>query len=559
MRREPRQPSTVRGFASSRTVALIVLFVIVASCSFLDDNDARERSGAGGRRSSSTRHLIERACALEEELLLRIWRGHDDESSEDITTVPLEPNYAGSFNVTSHSGPWDYLQRVPLVLYGPGIIKAQGKPLERPASIVDVYPTAGMLSNVSLPPRDGQVLDEAVDAGFSESPKLILTIMWDGVGRNVLERWPEAWPTLKRMERKGTSYQNAVVGSSPSITPATHSSLGTGAYPRKHGVTAIEYRDQAGKVSTAFAMRDPGGLDLTTFADEIDRELGNRPLAGLIGWRSWHQGMLGHGSMTPGGDNDHLGLIGFSQELVGNDRYYSTPAYLQDFDGLEERISQLDRTDGELDGEWMGDPIAERHDNPAWVNYQTDVVISLMDQEGYGADDVPDMLFTNFKMTDIVGHQYTMDSPRMKSVLHAQDDALARILEYLEDEVQDYVVVLSADHGHTPSPERTAAWPILQGQLGADLGKHFGIPEKDLVQQTTAAGPFIDKEVMTKNGVTLEDIARFLNGYTIGDNWGRDQLPSGYSDRADEPVFEAVWPSDSIDEIMRCARRREVP
>jgi hypothetical protein len=64
MRREPRQPSTVRGFASSRTVALIVLFVIVASCSFLDDNDARERSGAGGRRSSSTRHLIERACAL---------------------------------------------------------------------------------------------------------------------------------------------------------------------------------------------------------------------------------------------------------------------------------------------------------------------------------------------------------------------------------------------------------------------------------------------------------------------------------------------------------------
>jgi len=540
-----------------RTLWLVVLSVIVASCSFFDDNDERpDESGAGGGPRFGTRDPIERACALEKELLLRIWRGHDDESSEDITTVPLEPNYAGSFNVTSHSGPWDYLQRVPLVLYGPGIVKGQGQPLEDPASIVDVYPTVGELSGVSLPPRDGRLLDQAIDEERSASPRVILTIMWDGVGRNVLERWPKAWPTLRRMEREGTSYLNAVVGSSPSITPATHSSLGTGAYPRKHGVTAIEYRDEAGSVSSAFAERDPAGLGLTTFADEIDRELGNQPLAGLIAWRSWHQGMLGHGSMTPGGDHDHLGLIDFSQELTGNDLYYSTPAYLRDFAGLEARISQLDQTDGELDGEWLGDPIAERHDNPAWVNYQTDVVLALMDREGYGADDVPDMLFTNFKMTDIVGHQYTMDSPRMKRVLHAQDNALARILEYLEEDVGDYVVILSADHGHTPSPERTGAWPVLQGRLRADLGEHFGIPENDLVQQTTAVGPFLDREVMAENGVTLEDIARFLNGYTIGDNWGNDQLPDGYEDRTDEPIFEAVWPSDSIDEIMRCARRR---
>lgn len=542
-----------------RTVPLVVLALIVASCSFFDDSDERtDEPGAGGRPRFSTRDPIERACALEKELLLRIWRGHDDESSEDITTVPLEPNYAGSFNVTSHSGPWDYLQRVPLVLYGPGIIEAQGRPLEDPASIVDVYPTVGQLSDVALPPRDGRLLDRAIDEA-SATPRVILTIMWDGVGRNVLERWPKAWPTLRRMEEEGTSYLNAVVGSSPSITPATHSSLGTGAYPRKHGVTAIEYRDEAGGVSTAFAERDPTGLDLTTFADEIDRELGNQPLAGLIAWRSWHQGMLGHGSMTPGGDLDHLGLIGFTQELTGNDSYYSTPEYLRDFAGLEDRISQLDQLDGELDGEWLGDPIAERHDNPAWVNYQTDIVLALMDEEGYGADDVPDMLFTNFKMTDIVGHQYTMDSPRMKEVLHAQDDALARILAYLEEDVGDYVVILSADHGHTPSPERSGAWPVLQGQLRADLGEHFGIPEDDLVQQTTAAGPFLDQEVMAENGVTLDDIARFLNGYTIGDNWGDDQLPDGYEDRADEPVFEAVWPSDSIDEIMRCARRREAP
>ena len=542
-----------------RSASLILLSVLLVSCTFFDDGDDRTaepgtQEGTGSR--FSTNDPIERACALEKEILLRIWRGHRDDNSEDVTTVPLEPNYAGSFNITSHSGPWDYLQRVPLVLYGPETIKAQGQPLREKASIVDVYPTVGELADVSLPPRDGRVLDEAIDDDRSESPKLILTIMWDGVGRNVLERWPEAWPTLRRMEREGTSYVNAVVGSSPSITPATHSSLGTGAYPRKHGVTAIEYRDDTGNVNTAFAKRDPSGLDLTTFADEIDRELGNEPLAGLIGWRSWHQGMLGHGDMTPRGDHDHLGLIGFNQELVGNDNYYSTPAYLRNFPGLEDRISQLDQTDGELDGEWLGEPIAERHDNPAWINYQTDILLALMEREGYGTDDVPDMLFTNFKMTDIVGHQYTMDSPRMKRVLRAQDAALARILDYLDEDVSDYVVILSADHGHTPSAERSGAWPVLQGQLRADLGERFNIPEQDLVEQTTAVGPFLDREVMAENEVTLEDVARFLNGYTIGDNWGEDQLPSGYEDRKDEPVFEAVWPSDSIDEVMRCARRR---
>jgi hypothetical protein len=266
--------------------------------------------------------------------------------------------------------------------------------------------------------------------------------------------------------------------------------------------------------------------------------------------------MLGHGDMTPGGDDDHLGLIGFNQELIGNDSYYSTPEYLRNFPGLENRISELDQTDGELDGEWLGEPIAEWHDNPAWINYQTDILLALMEREGYGTDDVPDMLFTNFKMTDIVGHQYTMDSPRMKRVLRAQDDALARILDYLDEDVRDYVVILSADHGHTPSAERTGAWPVSQGQLRTDLGERFNIPAQDLVEQTTAVGPFLDQEVMSESGVTLEDVARFLNGYSIGDNWGEDQLPSGYEGRADEPVFEAVWPSDSIDEIMRCARRR---
>src|SRR5680860_1620103 len=92
----------------------------------------------------------------------------------------------------------------------------------RPVTIADVYPTVGRSLNVRLPLRDGSLLEEALVESAGITPKLVVTVVWDGVGRNVLERWPEQWPTLRRLEREGTSYLNATVGSSPSITPSTH-------------------------------------------------------------------------------------------------------------------------------------------------------------------------------------------------------------------------------------------------------------------------------------------------------------------------------------------------
>jgi hypothetical protein len=45
----------------------------------------------------------------------------------------------------------------------------------------------------------------------------------------------------------------------------------------------------------AFANKNPKDLKLTTFADEIDRALDNESVVGMLAWRSWHMGMLGHG------------------------------------------------------------------------------------------------------------------------------------------------------------------------------------------------------------------------------------------------------------------------
>lgn len=89
-----------------------------------------------------------------------------------------------------------------------------------------------------------------------------------------------------------------------------------------------------------------------------------------------------------------------------------------------------------------------------------DTFLTTLRREGYGSDDgSPDLFFVNFKIADVVGHRYIMDSPEMEQVLRAQDSALSRIIAQLDSTVQDYVVILTSDHGHTPSPERRVRAP----------------------------------------------------------------------------------------------------
>ncbi|MDQ3982151.1 MAG: alkaline phosphatase family protein, partial [Actinomycetota bacterium] len=293
--------------------------------------------------------------------------------------------------------------------------------------------------------------------------------------------------------------------------------------------------------------------------DEIDLALGNAPLVGMLAWKSWHLGMLGHGTATPGGDADHLAIIGSDERITGNPLYYSAPEYLEHFPGLEEHAEALDLEDGEADGKWRGHGIMDLHDNPAWVQWETDAILAMLEREGYGSDDVTDLFFTNYKPTDIVGHQYTMDSPEMAEVLEAQDAALGRLLEWLDANVGRYAVILSADHGHTPSPERSGAWPLLQGQLQEDVDAHFGVSRGSLVQHANPVGPFLDKELMDRMEITGADVAEFLNGYTIRDNWGGDELPEGFEDRGDENVIAAAWSRRQYGEVMRCAFGSDEP
>jgi hypothetical protein len=542
----------------------VVIVLGVAGASILAAWQAgRSAPGVDGSRPPfSSNDPIERACSLEDRILLRIYRGNDPVRSEDVTIVPRAPNFVGTFELTSHSGPWDYLQEVPLALYGPGRIAASGSALQRDVSITDVYASVGELLGVDLPRREGEALHEAL-LQRAGAPRLIVFVVWDGAGRNTLEEWPDAWPNLSRMEREGTSYAEATVGSSPSITSVTHSSLGTGVFPRSHGVTGNEIRGVGGKLVPTFSGRRADELEATTFADEVDLALGNEPRVGLLGWKQWHLGMMGHGASIAGADRDELALIGYPNgiRVSGNPELYRTPSGLEDSSSIDARVDALDRADGRSDGKWLGHDVSlsdestwTTYSNPAWVEFEADLALEMLAEGAYGRDATPDLFFVNFKMTDLAGHQWGINSRETAAVLRAQDEALGRIVTYLDDQVRDYVIVVTSDHGHTPTPAATGAWPISQTELIDDIDAHFEVSGgRSLIESSAAFGLYLDARVMKDVNVTADEVARFINSYRVRDNWSGDQLPGPYEDRGDEHVFSAAFPSDRLDEVLTCA------
>src|SRR5918999_1175857 len=339
----------------------------------------------------------EQACSLPSGWLELTKRGHYGPRSGQIALLPRYPAYfAQSGTGWTHSGPWPYLQNVPIVVYGPRVIPKVGE-VARPVTIADIAPTIMTLLRASFQTEDGHRLREAadIDAQLLESkpPKLILTVVWDGGGWNALRQWPDDWPNLARMMSQGVIYTNAIVGSSPSVTPSGHTTLGTGVFPATHGITGIPVRYEDGSVGDVFLRGESSRfLRVPTMAELWDEQNRNRALIGMVGYEPWHLGMIGKGAERPGGDKDDAVWLDVeTNEWITNEEHYHLPSAFEDTTGLAQDVEALDAADGELDGAWGAHDILDDVDRPeevpAFITYHGRVMRNLIDAEGYGDDE----------------------------------------------------------------------------------------------------------------------------------------------------------------------------
>ncbi|HEX2031209.1 MAG TPA: alkaline phosphatase family protein [Actinomycetota bacterium] len=465
-------------------------------------------------------------------------RGYRAGRSGEILLAPKPWNVLGQWTGglrgaldprTTHATPWAYHQRVPLLLYGPGYIR-QGARAERTVDVADVAPTLAEILGMPFRAPAGEVLGEAVvpAARRPGPPRVILVVVYDGGGWNVLDRWPSAWPAQRDLSNRGTVYTNATVGSSPSLTAPVHATIGTGAYPRAHGLVENTARLPSGEISEVYLHEaDPELLEGETVADAWDRRHGNRPWVGLVGFESWHLGMMGAGAKARGGDRD-VAVLWEREEFRyrTNPEVYRMPGYLPGTDLLQRHLRSLDRLDGVADGRWLGnrldgDSTFQLPGTPAYVRYIEDTIAEILRREPIGDDELTDLVFVEFKSSDYAGHIWNMASREVREVLAAQDAALERLIGLVEARAGRgrYVVALTADHGQSPIPVTRGGVRIDRFELERDIDDFFGA---DIVEAVHPSDIYLRMDVLREEGVRVADVARFIGDYRY-----EDGIPDG--------------------------------
>jgi hypothetical protein len=548
-----------------RLAALLAFALIVAACTSdvepVAEPSRQAATGATGASEPTTAEpiapptpgLLERAaCALPHEQLLRVWRGTDPERSGQIVFVPDEPNFVGTN--FPHSGPWNYLQDVPLFWYGPGVVPALGR-VDRPVTLADVAPTQAGLLHYDFPALDGRALPEI--PATDEPPPLLVTLVWDAGGDSVLDSFPDDWPVLSSLIEDGVWYERASVGSSPSITPATHATLGTGAFPMRTGQTDAEFR--LGDELVRAGALGPVLLMEPTLADLYDRAMDNEPLVGGLASVTWHLNMASHGSLWGGGDRDiavlrvptdadNEGAEGTTWNLQGRYQpFYEFPDYVNDLPELSAYTEAVDGQDGSLDGNWRDNPIEELEQGwatPARIPYQGRMVEEVIAREGFGDDEVPDLLYINFKAIDHVSHIWSVNSPEMEDTLRAQDEDLGGFVAFLDEEVGPgrWAMVLTADHGAQYDPAVSGAFQVTPTELERDLNAAFpSATGTSVFEAVRTSQLYVNETPMRENGYSLEQIASFVLHYTKGQ--GHPDGPEAVPEiERDDPVFDAALP-----------------
>jgi arylsulfatase A-like enzyme len=494
----------------------------------------------------------DQACGVPRSYLERTRAGIFEPRSGQIQLIPRQPAYFSSgAGGWSHSGPWPYLQDVPLLFYGPGLVEARGE-VARRVTLADIAPTiAHMIGARGVPGRPLPELARATSA----TPRLVVTVVWDGGGWNTLRRWPDAWPNLKRLMQTGVSFVNATVGSNPSVTPSVHTTIGTGVFPEKHGITDIPVFDEDGTVVDAFVGGESSRfMEVPALAETWDESVDNAALVGMIGYEPWHLGMIGRGAEKNGGDKDHAVWLDIeSNEWITNPQHYSLPDSVATTGGLEQDIKKLDAADGEIDGAWgeheILDDIDRREELPAFITFHGRVMRNLIASEGYGDDGITDLLFTNFKQIDRVGHYFNMASEEVRDSVVETDRQLGELITFLDEEVGrgEYVLIVTADHGQQPDEEAVDGYGIDPKAISADMVSEFG-PIVRTIRPTQA---FLKEDEMESRDVAIEDIARWLFDYRLQDNTidPRVLVAGAGQFEPDDRLFDMVVPTNLLLDI----------
>ncbi len=312
-------------------------------------------------------------CSLPVKLRRLVERGFYDGRSPDIMAVTGSTLVAGGggFDGVNFTPVWPSTAlpdggRVPLVFAGTGV--ARDAEVPNGTGLDDVSETIADIIDLRRPHPAVRSGDPVGRVASGEVPRVVMEVVWKGIGSDDLERHRQDWPRLRRLMRRGAGTLDAEVGSLPLDPAATIATIGTGGVPNRHGIIGALLRsDQVtysltedhradSRVVRAWQGRAPSAV-IASLGDDLDEERKQRPVVGVVGTDRADRSLIG-GSWYPDGDRDKAVILGrrasVGEQIDAARRLLTQGAFGRDPNTdlvgvvLSGTIAELDRALGQL-------------------------------------------------------------------------------------------------------------------------------------------------------------------------------------------------------------------
>jgi len=443
----------------------------------------------------------------------------------------------------------------------------------------------------------------------AKPPKLIVFMAIDGLPqRQVLAYQDQLAPDgFNRFLKRGSWFANAHYGHAHTVTGAGHATMLTGAYPHRTGIISNEWRDAltgareycAGDTTATYIGHatnpldgtSPKNLKVETVGDVLRRahpqskviaisgkDRGAILPAGKTGTAYMYMGSSGHFASTTYYMQEHPAWVTAFNAAKPADRYFRSEwkavlpeaAYARSVadnqpwfgpagGGLPMRFSAAE--DAEPGPNFYGGLLR----GPFGDALTLDFARAALAGEQLGQDSAPDILSISLSGHDYVNHAFSAESRLSHDhVLHL-DRLLQSFWQDLDAKVgkDQYVVVLTADHGFMPAVEHSASQGHASGKvdgtqslarINQGLEAQFG-PGKWLLGNSGST-LLLDKQLLASKGQDANTVAEAARTLLLAEPgfaaaYTRAELLSG--SRESEPLFAQMrksWHADVSGDVQ---------
>jgi predicted AlkP superfamily pyrophosphatase or phosphodiesterase len=398
-----------------------------------------------------------------------------------------------------------------------------------------------------------------------ETPKLVVAILVDQLRYDYLERFQDQFVAngFKQFTTKGAFMTFARYDYCPTVTGPGHASFLSGGTPMMHGIVANDWLDRKthkgvyccddasviGVGTTNGSKMSPRNFIGANFADQLRLHYQSK-VVGIS--------MKDRGAILPAGKKP-LGAYWFDSKS-GNfvtSSYYvqELPGWVKAFNGRNLPASFSGRTwdrlleagkypypdaiagEGRLSGETNStfphrvifsekDGFDAIGPTPYSNELLADFAEAAIEGEHLGQGPQPDLLCVSFSAVDACGHRFGPYSQEVQDITLRLDRQLAGLFRYLDRRIglSHVTMVLTADHGVTPTPEFAVAQG-LDGQrlnetevmtdLLSALSTKFG-PGKYFLQPKIYGGNvYFNHDTLREKALEADTVARYIREWAL--------------------------------------------